>query len=174
MSTSEAAKAVLVESFGRVHDMVGELTDGLDIDVATYRPDAEANSVAWLLWHLTRVQDDHLAELAGTDQVWPTWRGRFDLPLDDEDTGYGHTSDQVGAVRATGELLAGYHGDVHQLTLRYLEQLDDDELSRVVDERWDPPVTALVRLVSVVSDTLQHLGQAGYVRGLAERRDAPR
>ena len=67
--------------------------------------------------------------------------------------------------------LAQYHGAVHDLTLRYLDGITPAELDRIVDTRWDPPVTAAVRLVSVIGDTMQHLGQAAYVRGLAERRD---
>ena len=54
--------------------------------------------------------------------------------------------------------------------VRYAQRLTDADLGRIVDERWDPPVTLGVRLISVISDGLQHAGQAAYVRGLAERR----
>jgi hypothetical protein len=77
----------------------------------------------------------------------------------------------VAAVRVSGDLLGEYHRDVHELTLRYLDGLTAQELDRIVDTHWDPPVTAAVRLVSVIGDTMQHAGQAAYVRGLAERRD---
>jgi uncharacterized damage-inducible protein DinB len=160
---------LLVEEFGRVHDLVQGLTDDLPAEVATYRPDAEANSIAWLLWHLSRVQDDHVAALAGVDQAWPRWRERFALPFEEDETGYAQSAQDVGRVRVPADLLAGYHADVHALTTRYLATVDEAELARVVDTRWDPPVTAAVRLVSVLGDTLQHLGQAGYVRGLAQR-----
>lgn len=169
MSDIDVLRDLLVDSFTRVHELVEELTDGLDEAVSAYRPDAEANSVGWLLWHLSRVQDDHVADLAGTEQVWPAWRDRFALPFDDDATGYGQSPDEVGQVRVRGELLAGYHADVHATSLRYLQQVDAEELRRVVDESWDPPVTASVRLVSVLGDTLQHLGQAAYVAGLAQR-----
>ena len=76
-------------------------------------------------------------------------------------------------VRVDGERLGGYHHDVHELTRSYLDGITVEELDRVVDTRWDPPVTAAVRLVSVIGDALQHLGQAAYVRGLAERRASP-
>jgi Protein of unknown function (DUF664) len=168
--TENAAKDLLVDSFDRVRELVVELTEGLTEETATYRPDPDANSIAWLVWHLTRIQDDHVADLARVEQAWPAWRGRFGLPFSDWDTGWRHTRKEVAAVRPTGDLLAGYHGDVHALTLRYLEQIDAEELERVVDTRWDPPVTASVRLVSVLGDVLQHAGQAAYVQGLAERR----
>ena len=174
MSDADVLQDLLVDSFTRIADLVTALTDGLTAEVATYRPDAEANSVAWLLWHASRIQDDHVAGLAGTDQVWPDWRERFGLPFDDDATGYGQSPADVGELQALfgrdgAELLAGYHAEVHRASLRYVRGLTGDALARVVDERWDPPVTAAVRLVSVLGDALQHLGQAAYVVGLARR-----
>jgi hypothetical protein len=172
MTDATIAQALLDDSFDRVRELVAEVTDNLTEDVSTYRPDPNANSIGWLVWHLSRVQDDHVANVAGVGQVWPTWRDRFQLPFSVSATGYGQSSAEVAAVRVSAELLSGYHADVHALTRRYLQSLTPAELERVVDERWDPPVTVRVRLVSVISDGLQHLGQAAYVRGLAERRSA--
>lgn len=169
MSDIDALRALVGDAFGRVEELVDGITDGLSPELATYRPDPEANSIAWLIWHATRVLDDHVADLAGVDQVWPQWRDRFGLPFDDFATGYGQSAQEVGQVRVSGELLAGYHHDVQQLTRDYVGKLDGAELDRVVDTNWDPPVTASVRLVSVIGDITQHLGQAAYVKGLAER-----
>lgn len=172
MSDIDAARDLLLDGFGRVREGVAELTTGLTDETGWWRPDPGANSIAWLLWHLARVQDDHVAGVAGVDQVWPRYRDEAGLPLDPDDTGYGHGPDDVAAVRVSADLLHRYHADVHAATLAYLDRLTTDELARVVDERWDPPVTAAVRLVSVIDDCAKHLGQADYVRGLAERRNA--
>jgi hypothetical protein len=172
VSDIDAAKGLLLDGFGRVREGVAELTTGLTDETGWWRPDPEANSISWLLWHLARVQDDHLAGVAGVDQVWPRYRDEAALPLDPDDTGYGHTPQDVAAVRVSADLLDRYHADVHAATLAYLEDLTTDELARVVDEQWDPPVTAAVRLVSVIDDCARHLGQADYVRGLADRRNA--
>lgn len=169
---TEHAKQILVDAFGRVRELVIDLTDGLTEEVATYRPDPGANSIAWLIWHLSRIQDDHVADLAQVEQVWPEWRERFALPFGKWTTGYGQGPEEVAAVRVGGDLLSGYHQAVHELTMRYVDSITTTELERIVDTRWDPPVTAAVRLVSVIGDTLQHLGQAAYVRGLAQRRDS--
>ena len=169
MSDLDVLRDLLTDSFTRVHELVEGYADGLSEEAGAFRPDPGANSPAWLLWHLSRVQDDHVAELAQVDQAWPAWRDRFGLPFEDDATGYGQTSEDVAAVRVDGSLLLGYHADVHALCLRYLDGLTAEELQRVVDERWDPPVTASARLVSVLGDTLQHLGQVGYVLGSAER-----
>ena len=170
MTDDSAAVDLLTDSFGRIRGLVETVTDGLTPEVSTFRVDDDANTVGWLLWHLARVQDDHVAELAGTEQVWPQWRQRFALPFDDLATGYGQSSTDVAAVRVDATLLSGYHADVDAFTTRYLTGLNQQELGRVVDTHWDPPVTAAARLVSVVGDCLQHLGQAAYVRGVAERR----
>lgn len=164
---------LLQDHFGRIHELVGDVVDGVDETVLHHRPDGRGNPIAWLVWHLTRVQDDHVAELAGVEQVWDQgWRERFALDLGHDDTGFGHSSAQVDAVRVPDpDLLRGYHEDVHAMTLGYVDRVDDTELDRVVDERWDPPVTAGVRLVSVIGDCLQHLGQAAYLKGLLTNPD---
>ena len=168
---SDHVKQILADAFGRVRELVIDITDGLTDDIAGYRPDREANSIAWLIWHLSRIQDDHMADLAQVEQVWPAWRERFGLPFGQWATGYGQGPEEVAAVRVSSDLLNGYHQAVHELTLRYVDGITSAELDRIVDTRWDPPVTAAVRLVSVIGDTTQHVGQAAYVRGLAARRD---
>lgn len=168
-TNADPVRGLLVDSFTRVRDLVEGLTHGLSPELATWRADGEANPISWLVWHLSRIQDDHVAGLAGEDQVWPRWRERFALPFEPWALGYGQSSAEAGQVHVSADLLAGYHADVHQLTLRYLDRVDETELGRVVDDSWTPPVTASVRLVSVLGDTLQHLGQAAYVKGLATR-----
>lgn len=164
-------RELLTDHVERVRELYAAARADLDPVTAHQRPAVpggyEGNPVVWLLWHTARVQDDHVAGLAGTDQAWAEWEARFDLPLDSGDIGYGHSSEQVDSVRVDDlDLLVDYQRAVHDLTLDYLARVDADELDRVVDERWDPPVTAGVRLVSVIGDCLQHLGQAAYVKGL--------
>ncbi len=85
------------------------------------------------------------------------------------DTGYGHSSAKVAKVRvASADLLTGYYDAVHEQTLGALRSLAAKDLERVVDERWDPRCPLGVRLVSVLSDDLQHVGQAAYLRGLLQ------
>lgn len=159
---------LLIDSLGRVLEGVEAVLDGASDDLLAERPGPDANSIAWLVWHLTRVQDDHVAGVAGSEQVWTAdgYDARFGLPFETGDIGYGQTSEQVAQVRATAALLADYHRATHARSLAYLASLTADDLDRVVDERWDPPVTLGVRLVSVVNDCTQHVGQAAYARGL--------
>lgn len=161
--------ALLVEEFGRLPELVHAAVEELDHDALTASPGEGANTIAWLVWHLTRVQDHHISELVGVDQRYLAdgWHERFGRGPDPEDHGYGHTSADVASVRpsAPGDLVA-YFDAVHARTIDYLAGLSATDLDRVVDERWDPPVTLGVRLTSLLGDDLQHVGQAAYVRGL--------
>ncbi|MFE6944928.1 mycothiol transferase [Streptomyces chartreusis] len=163
------AKDILIEGYNRIREEVHAAVGGLAPDQLGARPAPGANSVAWLVWHLTRVQDDHIADAFEVDQVWlaQDWQKTFGLDLPRRDTGYGHTPAKVAKVQVdSGDLLTGYYDAVHAQTLDRLRDVAAKDLERVVDERWDPPVTLGVRLVSVLSDDLQHVGQAAYVRGL--------
>jgi hypothetical protein len=163
---------LLIDAFGRVQEVVHHAAADMNATELARRLDADGNSIAWLLWHLTRVQDDHIADAAGLDQVWTSqgWSARFELPFDDGATGYGQSSGEAGKVRvASAELLIGYHDAVHEQTVGFVKGLNASDFDRIVDESWDPPVSLGVRLVSVISDTLQHAGQAALVRGVLLR-----
>lgn len=167
--------ALLAEELGRFPGQVAGILDGLSEDDLRWRADPLANPVGWLVWHLSRVTDDHVAAVAGTEQVWTAqgWSDRFDLPFQPGDIGFGHDAEQVaqlGRVAGSPGLLTGYHDAVVQAATAYVATLTPAALDRVVDERWDPPVTLGVRLVSVVAEVNQHLGQAAYLKGLLERR----
>ncbi|MFG2886248.1 DUF664 domain-containing protein [Streptomyces sp. NPDC048297] len=165
------AKDILIDGYGRIQEEVHAALDGLGPDELNHRPTPAANSIAWLVWHLTRVQDDHVADAFGLEQVWLSqgWEKRFGLGLPARDHGYGHTPAKVAKVRVdSADLLTGYYDAVHEQTLGVLRSLAAKDLERVVDEGWDPPVTLGVRLVSVLSDDLQHVGQAAYLRGLIQ------
>ncbi|MDQ0029651.1 mycothiol transferase [Arthrobacter bambusae] len=159
---------LLLDAFARIRDIVAATLEGVDAESLLRRPEENGNSIAWLIWHLSRVEDVQLASAAGVEQVWTSqaFAGRFNLPLPERDTGYGHSSDKVDAVQASPELLLEYYDAVHRQTEAFVKTLGDEDLDRIVDTRWDPPVTLGVRLVSTIADCLQHAGQAAYAKGL--------
>ena len=163
---------LLVDAVGRIRGAVHQAVDGLTPEQLAFRLDPETNSIAWLVWHLARIQDDHGRRRrgrAGLDLAW--LGGAVRVAVRPRDTGYGHRADEVAAVRVdSAELLVGYFDEVHEQTTRYVSQLEDADLDRIVDRSWDPPVTLGVRLVSVIADDLQHAGQAAFVRGILQRR----
>jgi hypothetical protein len=162
---------LLLDGYGRIAEECRAVLDGLPPTLLTYRIDPSANTIAWLIWHLSRIEDDHLAGAFGTEQVWIAdgWATRFALPFGADVVGYGQTPADVALVQPAAEALLGYFEAVHARSVELLAGVDDEDLDRVVDTSWDPPVTLGVRLISVLSDGLQHVGQAAYVRGVAER-----
>ncbi|MBI5088002.1 MAG: DUF664 domain-containing protein [Actinobacteria bacterium] len=163
---------LLLDLFGRVDEHVGEALDGLAPEHLTATVAPGVNTIAWLVWHLTRVQDHHVSELLDAEQVWVTgdWGPRVGVVSDPDNTGYGHEPDEVLAIRPeSADVLRGYHDAVSRRTVEYLRGLTPADLDRVVDRRWDPPVTLGVRLISVADDDIQHAGQAAFARGVLER-----
>ena len=159
---------VLADAFNRVAVFVHEVLDELDPDDLVWQPDDGGNTIGWMVWHLIRIQDDHVAHVAGLEQVWTAqgWADRLKMPFDHADTGYGHSADDVAQVQVSGRDLVEYFDAVHAQTQEFVATLSAEDLDRVVDTRWDPPITLGVRLVSVIADDLQHIGQAAYVRGM--------
>ncbi|MFQ1000856.1 mycothiol transferase [Modestobacter sp. SSW1-42] len=167
------SRDLLLTAFDNIEEVVRGAVEGIDPALLTVRLDPDANTIAWLVWHLSRVQDDHVSAVAGTEQAYTAdgWADRFGLPFEPGAIGYGFSSDDVAATVVTDpQLLVDYHAAVHRRTAAFLRTLSDDDLDRVVDENWDPPVTLGVRLLSVIGDDLQHAGQAAIVRGSLERR----
>jgi Protein of unknown function (DUF664) len=170
MTSSE----LLLDGFGRIRETVADVLDGLTPEQLTYRIDPDSNPVSWLVWHLTRVQDDHVAAAFGVPQVWSSegWARRLGLPDGMMDHGYGHSREQVGSVAAAtaaSGLLGEYYEATYAQTVKLVSEVRDADLDRVVDKRWTPPVTLAVRLVSVLDDDMQHAGQAAFVRGIIVR-----
>ena len=168
------SKDVVVEALGRIRGLLGMSLKGLTAEQLAFRPSEQANSIAWLAWHLTRVQDHHLSDLAGREQAWIAdgWHARFGKPADPGDTGQRYTPEQVAGIRPAGpQLLLDYHNAVYRRSVEYLQGVTPADMDRVLDEpQYDPRPTLGVRLVSVCSDNLQHAGQMAYLRGCIEAR----
>lgn|SRR5487761_1837341 len=165
---------LITDAFGRIRESVTDTLYGLTAEQLTYRADMDANSIAWLIWHLTRVQDDHVAAAFRAPQVWSEggWAARFGLPPGSMETGYGHNRVQVTAISeavAGSGLLGDYHEAVYEQTVKLVSGISDADLDEVVDTSWRPPVTLGVRLISVLNDDTQHVGQAAFVRGIVQR-----
>jgi hypothetical protein len=164
--------ALLRELYGRIPPLARGAVDGLSAEDLATPPAPGANTIGWLIWHLTRVQDHHVSELLDTTQLWVdgAWAAELGREADPDDTGYGDDADAVRAVRPSGpQVLLSYLDAVSERTDTMFDALGPAALDRIVDERWDPPVTLGVRLVSIADDCLQHAGQAAYARGLLGR-----
>ncbi len=165
-------RELVLDGYGRVREILEVSLKGLTVDDLNQQPRPDCNSMGWLAWHLTRVHDDHVADLMGEEQLWIVdgWHARFNRPADPKDIGWGHTPEQVAAFRSPdAQTLVDYYVAVLERTRRYISSLSEAELDRELNEPWFQPLpTVGVRLVSVLSDDLQHAGQVAYVRGLLQ------
>ncbi|WP_333907826.1 mycothiol transferase [Neomicrococcus lactis] len=135
-------------------------------------PAEHPNSIAWLLWHSGREVDVQLAHLSGTAQVWESYRNLFDLGELGETVGYGHTAEQSQQIQVSDQkLLVNYLEATLRALGDYVSGLLETELDEVIDTRWDPPVTRGVRIVSIIDDAIQHVGQAAYAAGALTATD---
>ncbi len=133
-------------------------------------PADHPNSVAWLLWHSGREADVQLAHLSGDAQQWESFRGRFDLGEIGNSIGYGHSAEQAKQIIVKDQaLLAEYLEATLGALIVYISGLSEASLGEVIDQNWDPPVTRAVRLVSIIDDASQHVGQAAYAAGALAR-----
>lgn len=164
---------ILTDLAGRPLDALHLFWDRLEPTDLNRHPGGHDNSPAWLLWHAGREIDVQLAPLSGHPQAWMTggFDKRFGLHLSPEDLGYGHSPEQARAIvvpetDAGKSLLRDYLAAVTEQARAYVNSLSEADLDEVVDNRWDPPVTRGVRLVSLFDDALQHVGQVAYVAGM--------
>lgn len=163
---------LLLDLLGRVRDTAHRVLDDTPQDLLATAPAPGTNTVAWLVWHLTRGLDDQIAAAFDRAAVWEAggWREGMALQLPHDAQGYGMSFDEVLLVQATAKDLRGYLDAACAAARESLSTVTDADLDRVVDEHWDPPVTLAVRLVSVVDDCCQHAGQAAYACGILSRR----
>ena len=163
-------RELIMDGYGRVLQILEEALDGLTQNDLNQQPHPDCNSMGWLTWHLTRVQDDHIADLMGEEQLWVNngWHARFNRAPEPKDIGFGHSSEDVAAFRSPDvETLLEYHRTVLERSKRYIATLSTSDLDRELNEPWYQPLpTVGVRLVSIMSDNLQHAGQVAYLRGL--------
>lgn len=168
------AADLAIDAFSRIEEDLARILAGLTTDQLRWQPRPDANPIGWLVWHLTRVQDAQISQLAGWEQAWTAagWAARFGRAAAPRDLGFGDTPDQVAAFDpGDADTLLAYYRAVWSRTRSYLEACSDDELDRVLNEpRWNPMPTVGVRIVSTINDCTQHVGQAAYVRGLLEGR----
>lgn len=164
---------LITDLFVRISQELEQVLEGLTVDELNKKPAPDGNSVGWLAWHLTRSHDRNTSELLAEEQLWTKdkWHARFDRAPDPADTGFGHSSEDIAAFRSPdSKTLLQYHLAVLELVKGYISgTLSETDLEREVESPTLGNIaTVRARLVGIISEGLQHVGQAAYVRGLLE------
>lgn len=164
------AKDIVLDALERIRSILHRTLTGLTLDEMNRQPTSDSNSIAWLTWHLTRVQDNGISGLFGQEQAWISqgWHAQFGMTPDPDNEGQGHTPAQVAAFRAPSiQTLLDYHDSVSTRSKSFLTGLAPADFNRELDEpQYQPRPTVGVRVVSILSDNLQHAGQVAYLRGV--------
>ena len=164
------AKDIVIDALERIRSILHRTLAGLTLDEIQRQPTPDSNSIAWLTWHLTRVQDNGISGLFGQEQAWISqgWHAQFGMAPDPDNEGQGHTPQQVAALRAPSiQTLLDYHDSVSTRSKTFVGGLAPADFNRELDEpQYQPRPTVGVRLVSILSDNLQHAGQVAYLRGV--------
>ena len=144
--------------------------DGLTSAQLHEQPGPDSNPIGWLMWHLSRVQDNHVSAMEGSEHVWVAqlWYEQFGRDDDPGDRGRGHSSEQVAEFRSPDvETLLAYYQAVRSRTDAFLDGLGEADLDRAVPNlAGDGTVPMHVRLEMTLVDNIQHSGQIAYLRGL--------
>ncbi|MBW2000569.1 MAG: DinB family protein, partial [Deltaproteobacteria bacterium] len=158
-------KALIAAVFENMSMVWERVLDGLNEEELNHQSAPDSNSIGWLAWHSARGQDRAVAGLTGEEQIWikEQWYTRFNRPPDPTDFGLGHTPEDLAAFKSPDvDTLLGYQRAVFGEAKRCLENLSESDLDRKLDHPVFPTVGA--RIIALISDNLQHAGQAGYVR----------
>ena len=160
----------IAQSLRQVRTRLLASCEGLTQEQVLWRPLPHANSIGFILWHMTRAEDDRAASLMGSSPLWESqgWYERFGRSDDASDRGRGHTSDEVREFRPPGvDVLPGYYKAVRGRTDAFLGAVSAEDLDKPVQNlAGDGTVPMRVRLEMTVVDNIQHSGQIAYLRGL--------
>ncbi|GGC90495.1 DinB family protein [Enterococcus wangshanyuanii] len=158
-----------IDTLERAQERFEDTLNQMSIDEANTMPKPLIKSVTWLMWHTARELDYQISELNQTKPLWLTagWSKKFALALPDDTEDWCHTPEEAAKVVVKDkQLLVDYLAASIALTNDYLESLEEESLSEIIDKNWTPPVTRQVRLVSAIDDAVMHSGQAVYTRRL--------
>ena len=158
---------LLLNVFERASVILEKALEGLTQDDLNYLPNQDCNSIAWLTWHLTRVQDSAISSLIGKEQLWivEKWYSKFSRNPDPNDRGNGHNSEDVSNFQSPdSKTLLEYYYAVLKQTKEYIDKLSIVELGREIDNPRNPTVG--LRLAGIINDNIQHVGQIAYLHGM--------
>jgi uncharacterized damage-inducible protein DinB len=146
--------------------------EGLSVDDINWQPKPDCNSIGWLAWHPTRWQDLQISRFMGEEQLWikDKWYEKFGRPADPNEIGGRMTPEDLAKFKAPdARTLLDYYRAVLARSQKYIATLTKEDLDKTVEGTPFPkPPTKGTLLFMVISDGLQHAGQAAYVRGMKQ------
>ena len=141
-------------------------TEDLTEEQLYHQPTPDTNSIAWLIWHLSRWRDKISAAAAGEPEVWISqgWAGKFGM--EDGRTGLGDTIEQVARFKVDTNMLTDYAEAAHKAIVERVSGFTTEQFNQEIEYTPGSPRPAWRALISVVEDSAEHTGQINYLRGM--------
>lgn len=166
------AKELILMSLEQSQGYLTKALDGLTQEEAAWSPEAECNSIAFILWHVIRVEDffmNRVIQRASELYEAEGWQEKLGTPA--KETGYQYATEQLRAWPVPKlEVLRGYANSVREKTLAFLESISPERLSEVPrpDRSPDSIGASLSRMSTEIA---LHVGQIAYLRGVQRGLD---
>jgi uncharacterized damage-inducible protein DinB len=165
---------LIVKSLEESRQYVADAIKGLSQDDIAWRPKTHSNSIAFLLWHVARVEDLWINRiLLGEKEVYELegWHKKFNTPAQDSGFGYDVAKLKSWPVPKLA-LLKEYAAVVREKTLAYLKSVNEKKLDEPKDFGWSKGNVGSA-LSHLITEVAEHSGQIGYLRGIMKGIEPP-
>ena len=161
------AKEFALEALERARAVTMIAIDGLTPEHFHWRPNPTANSIAFLLWHISRVEDRFTSDLRNMEEIWLTeeWHKKFAVAISENGIGWG--PEQIQDFRPAIELVVSYLQRVRNISLETISRLNISQFKEQLTPSR-PDFTVANTLQTIVYHENHHQGAIGYIRGLIE------
>ncbi len=156
----------IVDRLDAAYRWIESLSEGITDEQFYYQPTDDSNSIAWLVWHLSRWRDRISASVTGEAQVWISdgWAQRFGM--DEERTGLGDTPELVASFRVPRDQVLGYAAAAHRAIVERVLKITPEQFDQPVESLYGDLRPAWRVLAGVIGDSTEHVGQINYLRGM--------
>jgi len=150
----------------RSYDWIKLACDDLTEDQMHYQSTPDSNSIAWMVWHSSRIKDQVTASIVGESEVWLAdgWAERFGIAP--EANGIGDRPEQVTSFRVRSDFLLGYADAAHNVTIQRLSKILPAQLAQPSRYVLGDTRPVWRSLQGMLGDAYSHAAQVSYLRGM--------
>ena len=164
------AKVLVLRSLEQSQGYLTGALDGLTQEESAWKPGAESNNVAFILWHTVRVEDFFVNRIIRREKdVYGAegWQEKLGTP----DKAFGFTLEELQTWPVPKlEVLRDYANAVREKTLAFINSIPSEKLDEVPrPDRSPDPIG--VSLGHMATEIALHVGQLCYLRGLQRGLD---
>jgi uncharacterized damage-inducible protein DinB len=165
-------KEILIHTLEHSQRYINTTLDGLTQEEFGWSPNAECNSIAFIFWHIARVEDIIMNTIVQSGkEIYDTegWQKKLGTPA--KDIGYHYTLEQLHAWPVPKlEVLQKYANAVRKKTLALIKSMPAEKLSEMPKNDLLPGSIGHILSFMGIEIAL-HAGQMAYLRGMQRGMD---